>query len=132
MDINKKNLIQVLEEQNNPGYEDDEQENNNKEGDFEEEFDDNSKKDHKMGKTQAKLARREAQKDIAKGRSTDLLRLEKNYFDGIYHEDNYQGMNEFVVKKLDGKSEIQKQKPLIGFYDKSDGILMFIVDLMEF
>ena len=123
MEQNKRNLIQVLEEQNNPNYIEEQQENNFNEeskGDFEEEIDTSKKKGNKVGKTQSKVARREAQKEAGRGTNTDLLRLEKNYFDGIYHEDKYENMNDFLVKKLNGQSENQKQKPLIGFQGHSD------------
>lgn len=57
-------------------------------------------------------------KSEPKGASKDLLRLEKDYFDGIYNEKNAKNEKEFLVKKMlvDQKP---KEKPKFEDIDNS-------------
>ncbi len=53
-----------------------------------------------------------------KSNSKDLLRLEKNYFPNIYHEDNFNDEKEFLINKILRKPI---QKPKMSFLpQKSD------------
>lgn len=53
--------------------------------------------------------------------SKDLLRLEKNYFSNIYHEDNFKDEKEFAINKI-MKKPISKPK-MFELPKKSDSIL---------
>jgi len=124
MEHNHKNLIQVIDETNNPDIEietEDIRRPKNKyeerKRDFEEEDQEESQnigQHGTSGKTTSKLAKKEAEKGSLPARNADLLRLEKNYFDGVYHEDNFKTVNDFLIKKMDDKPDKPKQKPQIG------------------
>jgi len=121
MQQNQKNLIQVIDETNNPNTEmetEDLRRPKNKyeerKRDFEEEDQEEPQNIKGTGKTNSKLAKKEAEKGSLPTRNADLLRLEKNYFDGVYHEDNFSSVNDFLIKKMDNKPEQPRQKPQIG------------------
>ena len=56
-------------------------------------------------------------------RCKDLLKLEKDYFDGVYHENNDEDVKSFKIKQLLKKDKKEtKKKPEITNFLKSDRI----------
>ena len=69
-------------------------------------------------------------KKIKKNHSKDLLRLEKNYFDGIYHKDNCNDIDQFKIESL-LKNNKKKEKPSIGVFENSDSFILFIKNIIR-
>lgn len=62
--------------------------------------------------------------NIKKNCSKDLLRLEKNYFPGIYHEDKNISQKEFIINKLLIEEKIKKQ-PKFHSVERSNSFFLY-------
>ena len=124
----QRKLIEVINEENNTDFDleepqDTANENYNNQIPIEEKKE--QKEPIKLSKN-GKIAQKEARKEAERSRNTDLLRLEKNYFEGVYHSDKFKDEKDFVVQNLINKKETVNRKPDIGGFEKSE-CLIFIV-----
>ena len=138
MDNSTKKLIQVLDEKDNSEY--DEESSSGEEEEFspfhallnaqeededEEEDESDDNEEDEQTESEDNSGNQETQKKVVTA-SKDLLRLEKDYFDGVYHENKFQNEKEFIVKKFLVENKPKREKPNFQDIPRSACNLFFL------